>query len=526
VSDSVRILERDGEKLFLHCGEGFVSEAFPRGTRVLYSPPPVPSVPDVRGAVREALDRPLGSDPFDALLRPGMKVTIAFDDVSLPLPVMRAPDVRQIVIEEVLARLAAKGVTDVHLIAALALHRRMTARELRHVVGPKVFAAHHPDGTLYNHDAEDPDGMVKLGETPHGEEAWISRRAAESDLVVYVNINLVAMDGGHKSVPVGLTNYRSLRSHHNVRALMASRSYMDPRASEMHHSCKRLGKVVAEHVKVFTVETTLDSRCFGFPIDYLMRREDRWSAADRFVAHANRVGLDLLPMPARRAIFHSMRAPYGITSVSAGATDEVHARTLESVHRQQLVAVEGQSDVVVAGLPFVGPYNVNSIMNPLLVNCLGMGYAFNLYRNKPLVRQGGVMIFFHPLEERFHEGHHPSYVQFYQEILEETRDPAEIERRFEEQYAHDPRYIELYRKSHAYHGVHPFYMWYWACHGMSHVGKIIYVAPRSERACRRIGGEPAKDFREALDMARSFLGKPEPSISVFHMPPILLADVQ
>ena len=37
----------------------------------------------------------------------------------------------------------------------------------------------------------------------------ISKRAAESDLLVYVNVNLVAMDGGHKSVAIGLAGYRS-----------------------------------------------------------------------------------------------------------------------------------------------------------------------------------------------------------------------------------------------------------------------------------------------------------------------------
>ena len=52
-----------------------------------------------------------------------MKLTIAFDDISLPLPSMRKPDIRQRIIEQVLDMAAAAGVDDVHLIAALALHR-------------------------------------------------------------------------------------------------------------------------------------------------------------------------------------------------------------------------------------------------------------------------------------------------------------------------------------------------------------------------------------------------------------------
>ena len=146
-----------------------------------------------------------------------MKLTIAFDDISLPLPPMRRPDVRQRVIEAVLDLAAAAGVDDVHLIAALALHRRMTEAELRHAVGDRVYDAFAPHGLLYNHDAEDPDGMAFIGETSQGEEVEINKRAATSDLIVYVNINLVSMDGGWKSTATGLASYRSLRHHHNVR---------------------------------------------------------------------------------------------------------------------------------------------------------------------------------------------------------------------------------------------------------------------------------------------------------------------
>ena len=71
--------------------------------------------------------------------------------------------------------------------------------------------------------------MTVVGQTDHGETVQIQKRAAESDLIVYVNINLVAMDGGHKSVAVGLAGYESLKHHHNVNTMLHSKSYMDPR---------------------------------------------------------------------------------------------------------------------------------------------------------------------------------------------------------------------------------------------------------------------------------------------------------
>ena len=131
-----------------------------------------------------------------------------------------------------------------HLIAALALHRRMTEDELRHAVGDRVYDAFAPSGALYNHDAEDPDGMVLIGETRHGEEVQISKRAAESDLVVYVNINLVSMDGGWKSTATGLSGYQALRHHHNPETMVNSKSFMDRHKSELHKSNWRQGEVL------------------------------------------------------------------------------------------------------------------------------------------------------------------------------------------------------------------------------------------------------------------------------------------
>ncbi|MCH8853504.1 MAG: transcriptional regulator, partial [Planctomycetes bacterium] len=174
--------------------------------------------------------------------------------------------------------------------------------------------------------------------------------------------------------------------------------------------------------------------------------------------------------------------------------------------------------------PSIGPYNVDSILNPILVQCLSAGYFFNFYRGKPLVRKGGVMIVLHPLQEAFSRLHHPSYEDFYNEVLPQTRDPLEIEKNFEKSFAENPHYIDLYRNSHAYHGVHPFYMWYWGCHGMAHMGKVIVVNPESKRAAQRIGFEPAPTFESAIAMAKEFVGK-DAQMTYFHCPPVMMCDL-
>ena len=214
-SELVVKVNRRSERRIIPYGEEFLFEKLPVGTRVIYPPPPLDPLADPDQAIRYALLHPENQDPLFAQLSPNMRVTIAIDDISLPLPQMRRPDIRERLLNQVLQTLADYGVDDVHLVIATSLHRRMTEAEIRRVVGERAFKQYWPD-RLYNFDAENRAELAMLGKTDHGEEVWLSRRAAESDLLIYLNINLVPMDGGHKSVAVGLAPYQSLRHHHNV----------------------------------------------------------------------------------------------------------------------------------------------------------------------------------------------------------------------------------------------------------------------------------------------------------------------
>ena len=519
-------VDRSTPPILFHHGENFRLHRLPPDrSRVIYPAEPLPGLADPDQAIRTALADPIDEDPLSALLRADMKLTIAFDDLSLPLPPMRRPDIRQRIIEQVLDLAAEAGVDDVELIAALALHRRMTDDELRHVLGDRVFDAFAPHGTLYNHDAEDPDNMVELGRTGHDELVTMNRRAAESDLLIYVNINLVAMDGGWKSTATGLADYSALRHHHNVHTMVRSRSFMDRHRSELHHSNWRQGEVIRNHgPRIFQIETTVNNNTFGYdgPLASLQKREWEWSLRDRASFTAMQAGMKVMPTAARRRAFNSWLAPYELTSVQAGEVDAVHDRTTDNVLAQHLVPVQGQTDVLTMGLPYICPYNVNSVMNPILVMCLGLGYFFNLYRGKPLVREGGVLIMSHPTPWEFHPVHHPSYIDFF-ELLAETTDPAELEATYENQFATDEWYIHLYRTSYAYHGVHPFYMWYWGAHALQWLGRVIVVGGDTATV-RRLGFQPASTLDDALEMASDVVG-PHPTITHLHNPPIVMADV-
>src|SRR5579863_1184297 len=72
-------------------GEDLLSVKFPAGTRVMYPNPTIPGLPDFDAGIRYAVAHPEEMEPLSALLKPGMRVTIALDDISLPLPKMARP---------------------------------------------------------------------------------------------------------------------------------------------------------------------------------------------------------------------------------------------------------------------------------------------------------------------------------------------------------------------------------------------------------------------------------------------------
>ncbi len=198
---------------------------------------------------------------------------------------------------------------------------------------------------------------------------------------------------------------------------------------------------------MFQIETHAEHR--HVPVSsfsFLQKREWEWTVRDRaaFLAVSN--ALDRTPARAGPVRSSTPSAsPHAMTSVQAGEVEAVHDLTTSQRLPPAAGPVQGQTDVLTMGLPYICPYNVNSIMNPILVACLGLGYFFNLYRGRPLVREGGVVIMSHPTPWEFHPVHHPSYIDFFEQVLAETTDPLEIEAKYEESFATDPWYIHLYR---------------------------------------------------------------------------------
>ena len=110
------------------------------------------------------------------------------------------------------------------------------------------------------------------------------------------------------------------------------------------------------------------------------------------------------------------------------------------------------------------------------------------------------------------------------DVLTSTHDPAQIAADFEAKYASDPWYSHLYRTSFAFHGVHPFYLWYQIAEARRQLSDVVCVGA-DRGSADRLGFRGASTLADALEIVAASVGR-TPSISYLHSPPQIVADVR
>lgn len=436
-------------------GDSVVPVELPARTRVIgggFGTKLAP-LPDLDAALQATLDAPLGLPPVEQLVKPGARVTIAFDDPTVP----SFGPIREKAITQILARLAGAGVHDEHvsLLCANSLHRKWTVDELRSILGSDLVKRFGPRLTC--HDAEDRDALVDLGKTSaHGWDVEVHRAVVESDLTVYVNAQCMrGFNGGWKSVCVGLSTWKSIRLHHTPDGMS-----MSVRRNQMHAMLDEMGAHLEAAIgkRIFKVETILASL-------------------------------------------------FEVAHVFAGSVDDTRRAALAVLDTQHPPRRDAAppADVIVYGLPAWSPYATFSKMNPLLtLLSSGLGYFGGAI--EALGKPGCSVVLATPCPEQWDEEHHPSYREVWEKVLPVTRDPWEITERFADVYATRADYVEKYRNGFGFHPVHGIL----ATHPLKrlrHAARVFVGGIQNPALARHVGFTPTPTVEEAIHMAEGVHGE-------------------
>jgi nickel-dependent lactate racemase len=169
-----------------------------------------PVVEDVGLEIERALDHSIGMPALEEYARPGMRVTVLFDDMQRATPAHLA-------IPAILNRLNKAGVGDerVSAVCARGTHPKPTDEQIEKKVGKEVIG--RLGGRISIHDAQSSENVF-VGRSSRGTAVSINKTVAESDIVIGIGTCIPhpysGYGGGCKIFLPGVCAYDTISTHH------------------------------------------------------------------------------------------------------------------------------------------------------------------------------------------------------------------------------------------------------------------------------------------------------------------------
>lgn len=458
----------------LMAGENVCEVALPVGTRVVYPRPAQPSLRDPVAAISRAFDQPLASEPLSSRLTRGMHLVVAVEALyhSSPAGLLWLGQV----LREVVKLASQRGVARTTVLLATGIHRRLFTDEKKLLT---VNGALPSNVSLVECDPEGPVPLQQVAEF-QGAPISVHPDVASADLVVTLSVTSSPVGGGYGALALGLGGYQNARAARDSEALWA------------------IGGRIEAKVPTFAVELVLDSRHENPQPEFLGMNEDDLTNAQR----VRLKGFSHLPKPAASRLTSDLNTAAGLLGVYCGNTALVHNAARQRHLEQHLVPLTHPADVLITGLPAIGPFNARAALNPVLVRHLLQGWLLQQYRGRSVLRAGGTVILLHPCTHRFDHQQHTAHYNFFNSVLPRARTPEDFAAA-EAEFVRDPALLAAFRTGHAYHPGHPFLLWQQASRLTPALGRVIVVGADNESVPKVLGYETAASVPEALYRARN-----------------------
>jgi nickel-dependent lactate racemase len=171
----------------------------------------VPGISDEVEVIRNAIQEPISSPPLSSLVKGGDRVVLVHTDITRATPNER---LLPVLLEELLD--ADVATEDITLLNGLGTHRPQTDAELRGMLGDQIVDNYR----CLQHDCNDDQNLVSLGETSLGNPVRINRHYLESDVRIltgFIEPHFFAgFSGGPKAILPSLAGSESVYSNHGL----------------------------------------------------------------------------------------------------------------------------------------------------------------------------------------------------------------------------------------------------------------------------------------------------------------------
>lgn len=455
-------------KLDFEYGHGLMSAELPDDTDIFVPGVTVPDpdyIPEekLEQAYLESIRHPIGMPPLSEIAFPGAKVVFVVPDRVKGGE--QSTSHRKLSIHYILQELYDKGVEkkDIQFVVSNGLHPRAKQEDFRAIFGEELFQEFWYTHQMTSHDSEDPDNMVDLGCTDRGDPVAMNRTVFECDipiLIGHVQGNPYGgYSGGYKHCATGITNWRSIASHHVPEVMhradftpVNGGSLMRTKFNEIGmHMEKKMGH------PFFCCDAVLDSKSRQIAIfsGYAAQMmPESWKVADK------------------RTYVHWAEKKY---------------------------------DVLVFGMPQKFHYGDGMGTNPIMMM---QALSAQVLRFKRVMSDRCVIICSSVCNGYFHDELWPYLRELYELFQKDYMNVLPDMNRLGEYFSTNEEYIRQYRFTNAFHPFHGFSMMSCGHIAEENTSAIYIVGAEKPGYARGMGLKTRSSFEEALeDAKKKFVGE-------------------
>ena len=453
-------------------GTGTMGAELPDNTDVFIPGVTVPDpeyIPpeELKEAYLKSLRNPIGMKPVADLVHRGSKVVFVIPDrvKGGEQPTCH----RRLSVKYLLDELYSSGVRkeDILFIISNGLHPRSTDKDALALFGEELYRQFWPTGQIISHDSEDMEHMVNVGPTDRGDPVWMNKYVYDCDLPILIGHVMGnpygGYSGGYKHSATGITNWRSIASHH-VPSVMHRTDFTPVNGgSLMRVKFNEISMKMEEAMghPFFCCDAVLDSKARQIAIFSGYAKEMQplsWKVADK------------------RTYVHWAEKKY---------------------------------DILVFGMPQKFHYGDGMGTNPIMMM---QALSAQVLRFKRVMSDRCVIICSSLCNGFFNDDKWPYLRECYEWYQRDQMNQLPDMDRLGEYFATNDEYIRKYRFANAFHPFHGFSMMSCGHIAEMNTSAIYIVGAENPGYARGMGLKTRATFEEALEDAIKKYTGPEPNI--------------